>query len=91
MAPSEALVNAARQATSTIPIVFCVVSDPVAAGYVASLRRPGGHITGLSSMWYDLTGKRLEILKETIPKADPVAVLTQPVGVPGYSPSSPAP
>jgi hypothetical protein len=42
-------------------------------------------------MWYDLTGKRLEILKETIPKADPVAVLTQPVGVPGYSPSSPAP
>jgi ABC-type uncharacterized transport system substrate-binding protein len=86
VAPGEAQVNAVRQATSTIPIVFYVVGDPVAVGYAASLRRPGGMITGVSSQWYELTGKRLEILKEAVPKMEPVAVLTNPPGAPGSSP-----
>ena len=75
VAPDEARVNAVRQATHTTPIVFGVVGDPVAVGYAASLRRPGGMLTGLSSQWYELTGKRLEILKDAAPKAEPVAVL----------------
>ena len=86
VAPGEAQVNAVRQATSTIPIVFYVVGDPVAVGYVASLRRPGGTITGVSSQWYELTGKRLEILKEATLHLEPVAVLTNPPGAPGSSP-----
>jgi putative ABC transport system substrate-binding protein len=83
VAPDELRVNAVRQASHTIPVVFNVVGDPVRIGYAASLRRPGGMLTGLSSQWYDLGGKRLEILKETIPQAQPVAVLTSPPGAPG--------
>jgi putative ABC transport system substrate-binding protein len=78
VAPDEVRVNALRQATQTIPIVFWAVGDPVAVGYAASLRRPGGMLTGLSSQWYEWTGKRMEILKETISRAQPVAVLTNP-------------
>ena len=59
LAPDEARVNAVRQATNTIPIVFNLVGDPVAVGYAASLRRPGGMITGVSSQWSELVGKRL--------------------------------
>jgi putative ABC transport system substrate-binding protein len=77
-APGEVEVNAVRKATSTIPIVFTAVADPVAVGYAASLRRPGGMMTGTSSQWYEWTGKRMEILRETIPRAQPVAVLTNP-------------
>ena len=77
-APGEVEVNAVRKATSTIPIVFTAVADPVAVGYAVSLRRPGGMMTGVSSQWYEWTGKRMEILKETIPQAQPVAVLTNP-------------
>jgi putative ABC transport system substrate-binding protein len=61
-------VRAARKATSTIPIVMTVSTDPVAQGYVESLARPGGNVTGLSSMAADLGGKRLELFKETFPK-----------------------
>jgi putative ABC transport system substrate-binding protein len=89
VAPTEARVNAVRQATHTIPIVFCLVGDPVAVGYAASLRRPGGMITGLSSQWYELTGKRLEILKEATLQVGPVAVLTNPPGAAGSSPGLP--
>jgi putative ABC transport system substrate-binding protein len=77
-APDEERVNAVRQITNTIPIVFFAVGDPVAVGYAASLRRPGGNLTGVSSQWYEWTGKRMEILTETIPQAQPVAVLTNP-------------
>ena len=69
---------AARQATSKTPIVFVGVADAVAAGLVASLARPGGNITGLTSLAPELSGKRLEILRETTPKVSRVAVLRNP-------------
>jgi ABC-type uncharacterized transport system substrate-binding protein len=67
--------QAAKNATKTIPIVFIASSDPVAFGLVASLSRPGGNITGLSSAVPDASGKRLELLKEVIPRLTRVAVL----------------
>src|SRR5262245_11807021 len=66
--------RAAKEAT-TIPIVMTQVGDPVANGFVASLARPGGNITGLSTLAPEIGGKRLELLKETIPKLSRVAVL----------------
>jgi ABC-type uncharacterized transport system substrate-binding protein len=68
---------AAKNATSAIPIVFPAVSDPVALGIVASLARPGGNITGLTIRVPDFSGKRLELLKEVVPRARRVAVLGQ--------------
>jgi putative tryptophan/tyrosine transport system substrate-binding protein len=59
--------SAAKQATSSIPIVFAVVSDPVGAGLIASLARPGGNLTGLSLQYTDLAGKRLELFGEALP------------------------
>ncbi|MBI1993963.1 MAG: ABC transporter substrate-binding protein [Deltaproteobacteria bacterium] len=67
--------RAAKQATSTIPIVMANAGDPVRQGFVASLARPGGNITGLTSISVDLAGKRLELLKETFPKLWQVIVL----------------
>jgi putative ABC transport system substrate-binding protein len=66
--------RAAKEATVTIPIVFAQDSDPVANGFVASLARPGGNITGLSTLAPELSGKRLELLKEVVPKLSGVAV-----------------
>src|SRR5262249_58340320 len=60
-------VVAAKQATSTIPIVFAAAADPVGTGLVASLGKPGGNVTGLSVQQPDLAGKRLEILREAVP------------------------
>ena len=72
---------ALKNATRTIPIVFFgAVSDPVAVGLIASLARPGGNITGFTAIAVVLTGKRLELLKETIPKLSRVAVLWGPGG-----------
>jgi putative ABC transport system substrate-binding protein len=71
-------IQAAREATATIPIVMGGVVDPVATGFVASLARPGGNITGLSLMAPELVGKQLEILKEMVPKVTRVAVLGNP-------------
>jgi putative tryptophan/tyrosine transport system substrate-binding protein len=69
---------AAKNATKTIPIVFFGVGDPVPTGVVDSLSRPGGNITGLTEIPEVLAGKRLELLKETIPKLTRVAVLWNP-------------
>ena len=66
--------RAAKEATSTIPIVMMQVGDPVGSGFVASLARPGGNITGLSALAPELSGKRLELLKEIVPKLSRVAV-----------------
>ena len=68
-------VLATKQATSVIPIVFARVGDPVASGLVASLARPGGNMTGLSSQSDDLAGKRLELLREVVPSLRRVAFL----------------
>jgi ABC-type uncharacterized transport system substrate-binding protein len=67
--------QAAKSATSTIPIVFVRSGDPVASGLVPSLARPGGNVTGLASFVADMSGKRLELLKEAIPRLTRVAVL----------------
>jgi putative tryptophan/tyrosine transport system substrate-binding protein len=69
-------VLAAKKATSTVPIVFAAVADPVRAGLVSSLARPGGNITGLSMLNPELGGKRLELLKETFPKISRIAYLS---------------
>ena len=66
---------AAKSATTTIPIVMVSVGDPVAAGLVASLARPGGNVTGFSGLWVELNTKRLEILKDVIPKLARVGLL----------------
>jgi putative ABC transport system substrate-binding protein len=78
VATAERAIRAARQATSTIPIVMCPARDPVGEGFVASLARPGGNITGLSILTTDLTAKRLEILREIVPQVARVAVLWTP-------------
>ena len=67
--------QAAKKATNTIPIVMTQVSDPVASGFVASLARPGGNITGLSTLAPEISGKRLELLKEIVPRLSRVTVL----------------
>jgi putative ABC transport system substrate-binding protein len=66
---------AARQATSTIPIVFATASDPVGTGLVASLARPGGNVTGLSNQQTDLAAKRLELFREIMPSLRRLAIL----------------
>src|SRR2546422_4402338 len=65
----------AKQATSTIPIVFALAADPVGSGLVANLARPGGNVTGLSAQNVDLTGKRFELLREIVPSLHRLAVL----------------
>ena len=74
-ATSSTEVEAARQATRTIPIVFATHADPVGVGHVASLPRPGGNATGLSVLQTDLTAKALEVLKDAIPHATRFGVL----------------
>ena len=79
-----ALTRRAKEATSTIPIVMTNDPDPVGDGFVASLARPGGNITGLSTFVPELSGKRLEILREVVPKLSRVAVLGSS-GATGYA------
>jgi putative tryptophan/tyrosine transport system substrate-binding protein len=71
--------DAAREATTTIPIIVPAANDPVESGLVTSLARPGGNITGTAVSTPDLTGKRLQLLKEALPKVSRVAVLWSPV------------
>ena len=66
---------AAKHATQTIPIVMAVIDDPVKAGLVASLARPGGNVTGLTLFASELSGKRLQLLKEVVPRSTLVAVI----------------
>jgi putative tryptophan/tyrosine transport system substrate-binding protein len=80
VAPGTAM-RALKQATSTIPIVMAVASDPVGSGYVQSLAHPGGNITGLSNQAIETTGKRLELLKELVPSSALVAVLWERLNV----------
>jgi putative tryptophan/tyrosine transport system substrate-binding protein len=85
-APSSTMVEPARQATKTIPIVFASHADPLGTGHVASLPRPGGNITGLSELTTEIDAKALEMLKEVLPQATRMGVLwnpTTPSQVPG--------
>ena len=74
--------DVALRATRTIPIVFCSHGDPVGAGHVASLARPGGNVTGMSSLLTELSAKQLEILAATVPGEGPIAVLWNPASPP---------
>jgi ABC-type uncharacterized transport system substrate-binding protein len=76
--PTAGAIRAAKQATTTIPIVMVTQLDPVAAGLVDSLARPGGNITGLATLQRDLSGKRLELLTEVVPRLSRVGVLRNP-------------
>jgi len=76
----------AKEATTTIPIVMTQDNDPVGNGFIASLARPGGNITGLTSLAHDLSAKRLELLKETVAKLTRVAILGS-VAIPGNTQS----
>jgi len=78
-------IQAAKQTTEAIPIVMAAAPDPVMTGFVASLARPGGNITGISNMQPELVGKQLELLKELLPKISRVALLGNP-GNPTYAP-----
>jgi putative tryptophan/tyrosine transport system substrate-binding protein len=78
LVPSQPTALGAKKATSTIPIVMANAGDPVGAGLVASLARPGGNVTGFSSLNFQLNTKRLEILKDAIPKLARVGLLRPP-------------
>ncbi len=75
---------ALKQATTTIPIVFSVVNDPVAQGFIASMAHPGGNITGFSFLEYSMVGKSLEMLKQIAPLTTRVAVMFNPDTYPFY-------
>jgi ABC-type uncharacterized transport system substrate-binding protein len=77
------------QATQTIPVVFVQSADPVGAGFVQSLARPGGNATGFTSFEYSLSGKWVELLKQIAPHVTRVAVFRDPTSVGGASASSP--
>jgi len=79
-APGTPHALAAKQATTTVPIVFTGVTDPVTDGLVTSLARPGGNVTGLSFLALELVGKRVELLKQAVPGVTRVAILRQPGG-----------
>jgi putative tryptophan/tyrosine transport system substrate-binding protein len=77
-APSSTFVEAARQATTTIPIIFAVHADPVGLGHVASLARPGGNITGMSMLLTELAAKELEMMTEALPQVRRIGILWNP-------------
>jgi putative tryptophan/tyrosine transport system substrate-binding protein len=85
VAGGSTAIRAVKNATKVIPIIMAHGSDPVELGYVASLARPGGNITGLTHLAPELGGKRLELLKDIVAKLSRVAVLTDP-GAGGHAP-----
>ena len=85
MAPTSVYTGAARQATSTIPIIFMSHADPIGSGHVASLAHPGGNITGLSLMMTETNAKGLELLKEAVPGLARVAIIYDPA-TPSHGP-----
>jgi putative ABC transport system substrate-binding protein len=74
--PNGLAVRAAQSATTTIPVVFSYGGDPVEDGFVASLNRPGGNVTGMTAQATELTGKRLGLLHELVPTATTIGFLT---------------
>jgi len=72
--------RAAQQATTSIPIIMCIADDAVKQGFVTNLARPGGNITGMTAMAEELAGKRVELLREAIPRVSRVALLWNPAG-----------
>src|SRR5215218_7306244 len=72
---------AAKEATTTIPIVFLTGSDPVQVGLVGSLNRPGGNVTGVTTMNVEMTPKRLQVLRELLPMTSTMAVLVNPINI----------
>jgi putative ABC transport system substrate-binding protein len=86
LARSSIFVQPAKEATSSIPIVFAIHADPVALGHVASLARPGGNITGLTILFPELSVKALEMLISAVPKAKRIAVLWNP-DTPSHTPT----
>ena len=75
VAGGDAPILAAMRASDTIPIVMTLAADPIRSGFIQSLARPGGNVTGMSALASDMAGKRLELLKEAVPRAQRVAVL----------------
>src|SRR5262245_38627337 len=84
VASSTPVITALKQATSTIPIVFALLNDPVGQGIVASLARPGGNITGFTYIDFPLLGKWLELLKEIAPRVTRTALMFSPQTAPYY-------
>src|SRR6266480_4964680 len=82
LAQSTPVANALMRATGTIPIVFVAVSDPIGSGFVASIARPGGNITGFTVLHASIAGKYLEMLKEMVPQLAHVAIMYKPHSVP---------
>jgi putative tryptophan/tyrosine transport system substrate-binding protein len=85
VANGSPVIAALKQATRTIPIVFSVVNDPVGQGFVASLSRPGGNITGFSYVDFPMIGKWLEVLKEIAPNLKRITLMFNPQTAPYYS------
>jgi len=82
VATAAIAIAAAQKATSRIPIVMCPSTDPVALGFVTSLRQPGGNITGINMQFEESMGKRLQLLREMMPKAERIAFIHSPGGKP---------
>src|SRR5258707_9492962 len=91
LASGGSVVGALLQATRTVPIVFTQTPDPVAAGFVSSLARPGGNATGFTTAEYGISGKWLELLKEIAPAVTRVAVVSEPPTPPRDLPVAPIP
>jgi putative tryptophan/tyrosine transport system substrate-binding protein len=85
-ASSSTMVEPAREATKTIPIVFATHADPVGIGHVASLARPGGNITGLTMLLTDIVAKDLEMFKDALPQASRIGILWNPT-TPSHPPA----